>query len=56
MYINCKTNTNIRGLFKKYSTFLYKAHNTTNFTSFIQSLSKWYTHFPSASATSQNIS
>ena len=39
----------IRGLFKKYPTFLYKAHNTTNFASFIQSPSKYspwqYTHF-----------
>ena len=39
----------IRGPFKKYPTFLYKAHNTTNFASFIQSPSKYspwrYTHF-----------
>ena len=39
----------VRGLFKKDPTFLYKAHNTTNFASFIQSPSKyfswWYTHF-----------
>ena len=38
----------IRGLFKKYPTFLYKAHNTINFASFIQSPSKyspwWFTH------------
>ena len=31
----------IRGLYKKYLTFLYKAHNTTNFASFIRSLSKY---------------
>ena len=38
----------VRGLFKKYPTFLYKAHNTINFASFIQSPSKyspwWFTH------------
>ena len=38
----------LRGLFKKYPTFLYKAHNTINFASFIQSPSKyspwWFTH------------
>ena len=44
---SCKV-TYIRGLFKKYPTFLYKAHNTINFASFIQSPSKyspwWFTH------------
>ena len=39
----------IRGLFKKYPTFLYKTHNTMNFENFIQSPSKyspwWCTHF-----------
>ena len=40
---------NVRGLFKKYPTFLYKTHNTMNFENFIQSPSKyspwWCTHF-----------
>ena len=48
----------LRGLFKKYPTFLHKAHNTINFKNFIQSPSKyspWCAHtFPSASATSEN--
>ena len=43
-----KQDLNLRGLFKKYPTFLYKAHNTINFASFIQSPSKyspwWFTH------------
>ena len=45
---NLKLVNAIRGLFKKYPTFLYKAHNTINFASFIQSPSKyspwWFTH------------
>ena len=43
-----KNDSSVRGLFKKYPTFLYKAHNTINFASFIQSPSKyspwWFTH------------
>ena len=45
---NLALKINVRGLFKKYPTFLYKAHNTINFASFIQSPSKyfpwWFTH------------
>ena len=45
---NVKEMEGVRGLFKKYPTFLYKAHNTINFASFIQSPSKyspwWFTH------------
>ena len=59
LQLTCKTNATftqgqllaiiaVRGLFKKYPTFLYKAHNTINFASFIQSPSKyspwWFTH------------